>query len=71
MVDLSALISLVGLGPCVVVGHSWGGLLALILAERHPSLVAGMVLADPALPGVLDRLPGRCGVLTDRRRAVC
>src|SRR5829696_3504372 len=33
-----------GVGPAVVVGHSWGTLVALALAERHPRGVAGLVL---------------------------
>ena len=33
-----------GVGPAVVVGHSWGTLVALALAERHPAGVAGLVL---------------------------
>jgi pimeloyl-ACP methyl ester carboxylesterase len=33
--------------PLVVVGHSYGGLVADLLARSHPSLVAGLVFADP------------------------
>lgn len=33
-----------GAGPAVVVGHSYGGGIALLLAEDHPELVAGLVL---------------------------
>ncbi len=29
---------------CVVVGHSLGGVVAMHLVERHPSLLAGLVL---------------------------
>lgn len=32
-------------GPAVVVGHSYGGGIALLLAARHPDVVAGLVLA--------------------------
>lgn len=39
--------------PVVVVGHSMGGLTAQELALRHPDLVLGLVLEDPAW-GVLD-----------------
>jgi pimeloyl-ACP methyl ester carboxylesterase len=44
--DLAAeLIETLGLGPAVVVGHSWGGGVALALARRRPGLVRGLVLA--------------------------
>ena len=33
--------------PCVVVAHSWGGLVVRLLAARHPDQVAGLVLLDP------------------------
>ncbi|WP_199178033.1 alpha/beta fold hydrolase [Mycobacterium hubeiense] len=36
-------------GPVVVVGHSFGGAIALNLAARHPELVAALVLLDPAV----------------------
>jgi pimeloyl-ACP methyl ester carboxylesterase len=34
--------------PFILVGHSYGGLLARAFAARHPGWVAGMVLVDPA-----------------------
>jgi pimeloyl-ACP methyl ester carboxylesterase len=34
--------------PFILVGHSYGGLLARVFAARHPDWVAGMVLVDPA-----------------------
>ncbi|MGV0741676.1 alpha/beta hydrolase [Mycolicibacterium sp. XJ870] len=36
-------------GPTLVVGHSFGGAVALNLAAAHPDLVAGLVLLDPAV----------------------
>jgi pimeloyl-ACP methyl ester carboxylesterase len=33
-------------GPYVVVGHSWGGLLARIFAHDYPARTAGVVLVD-------------------------
>lgn len=36
-------------GPVLVVGHSFGGALALELAAAQPDLVAGLVLLDPAV----------------------
>jgi pimeloyl-ACP methyl ester carboxylesterase len=34
------------LGPAVVVGHSMGGVVGLLLAEEHPQRVAGLVSVD-------------------------
>jgi pimeloyl-ACP methyl ester carboxylesterase len=34
--------------PFILVGHSYGGLLARAFAARHPEQVAGMVLVDPS-----------------------
>ena len=36
-------------GPVVVVGHSFGGAVALHLAAQCPDLVSGVVLLDPAV----------------------
>ncbi len=49
--DLRTLLRNAGLqgptqGPMVVVGHSWGGMLAQMLAQTHPNEVAGLVLVD-------------------------
>lgn len=35
-----------GAGPVIVVGHSHGGGVAVLLAARHPSLVSGLVLVS-------------------------
>ena len=35
--------------PYVLVGHSFGGLVARLFAGRHPDAVAGMVLIEPAI----------------------
>ncbi len=32
--------------PVVLCGHSWGGMIALDLASRHPELVHGLVLIE-------------------------
>jgi pimeloyl-ACP methyl ester carboxylesterase len=47
--DAAALIVLLGVGPVVAVGYSMGGPVALLLAHRHPRLVAGLVLEATAL----------------------
>jgi lipase len=46
---LGALIDAEAGGPVVVVGHSFGGAVALNLAAARPDLVSGLVLLDPAV----------------------
>lgn len=48
---LAALLRSLEVRRAVVVGHSLGALMAAALAGRHPGLVAGLVLADPASGG--------------------
>jgi pimeloyl-ACP methyl ester carboxylesterase len=47
-------------GPAIVVGHSWSGGVALLMAVRHPDVVRGLVLAgavgSPDSVNGLDRL---------------
>jgi pimeloyl-ACP methyl ester carboxylesterase len=45
--DLASVITGLAAGPCVLAGHSWGGVLVQLLAFRRPDLAAGLVLADP------------------------
>ena len=47
--DVAALIRVLELGPSVIVGHSLGGLTALLVNDRHPDLVLGTVLGDSPL----------------------
>ncbi len=46
--DLEALAEHVAQRGCVLVGHSWSGLLAQLVALRRPDLVSGLVLVDSA-----------------------
>ena len=45
--DAVAVLDALVMGRAVVVGHSWGGHLALHLALAHPERVAGLVAVDP------------------------
>jgi pimeloyl-ACP methyl ester carboxylesterase len=42
--DAAALVRQLGVGPVVAVGYSMGGPISLLLAQRHPDLVSGLVL---------------------------
>ncbi|HET8928438.1 MAG TPA: alpha/beta fold hydrolase [Microbacterium sp.] len=45
--DLENLLDALGeRGPLVLVGHSWGGPILRVFAERHPDRVAGVVFVD-------------------------
>lgn len=47
--DLAATLDQLQTGPAVVVGHSLGGIVALLLNERRPDLMLGIVLGDSPL----------------------
>ena len=62
--DLRRLADDLGLGRFHLLGHSWGGMLALAHAARHPERVASLVLASPLVSvdawcRDADRLVGR------------
>ena len=44
--DLDALLAALGSGPYILVGHSYGGTIALASAVADPSRIAGVVLID-------------------------
>jgi pimeloyl-ACP methyl ester carboxylesterase len=58
--DAVAVLDTLGLGRVFVLGHSWGGHLALQLALAHPDRVAGLVLVD-GLGAVGDGGAAECG----------
>lgn len=48
VVDVVTLVAAARLStPMVVVGHSYGGLIADLLARTHPGLISGLVFVDP------------------------
>jgi pimeloyl-ACP methyl ester carboxylesterase len=62
--DARAVIRTVGLRRPIVVGHSWGAMVALELAARHPRLVEGAVLVD----GGIGTLRGEMDWATAKQR---
>jgi pimeloyl-ACP methyl ester carboxylesterase len=56
--DLHALLTAAEVdGPYVVVGHSWGGLIATTFARTYPDDVSGVVLVDPGSQYLQTALP--------------
>jgi len=73
--DLAALIGALDLGPVHLVGHSFGGALALLLAADHPELVQTLVLADASMQAVAPETKAAAqefaaGALAPAREAV-
>jgi pimeloyl-ACP methyl ester carboxylesterase len=54
--DVAACINAVRMGPVALLGHSRGGHIALRVAERHPTLLRALILAEPG--GELDESLG-------------
>jgi pimeloyl-ACP methyl ester carboxylesterase len=52
--DVHALLAALGIDAVDVVGHSLGGLVACLLAQRHPGVVRRLVLEDVCAPLPLD-----------------
>jgi pimeloyl-ACP methyl ester carboxylesterase len=50
--DLVKIQRALGVGPMYVLGHSFGGVIALHTAVLYPEAVAGLVLSDPYFPGL-------------------
>lgn len=64
--DVAAVIRHLGLSPAIVVGHSLGGLVSLLVNQRYPDVVTGIVMADPPLTAAAS---GRLAELGERIRA--
>jgi pimeloyl-ACP methyl ester carboxylesterase len=67
--DLRQLHAALGLGPALLVGHSFGGVSAIHAAALFPQMVAGVVLSDSFFPGLRHIEPnfGRMTIWTDLR----
>ena len=55
--DLAALVRTLGSTPAHIIGHSFGGAVALNFALRYPELVRTLVLVEPAVSSVLADTP--------------
>ena len=57
--DLVALLDKLGTGRAHLVGHSWGGFIALLTAIRQPELVRRLVLMEPPIVSLFVSTPPR------------
>lgn len=57
--DLAALIRSLAIPSAHIVGHSWGGFIALLTAIRHPDLVRSLVLMEPPVLSLFVSTPPR------------
>lgn len=61
--DLRQLLRTLEVGPATLVGHSYGGLVSLVLAARTPGVVDTLVLIEPPVMGLFVSTPPRPGEL--------
>ena len=61
--DVAAFIGALRMGPVALLGHSRGGHIAVRVAERHPTLLSALILAEPGgdLDESLGGKPGAAG----------
>jgi 3-oxoadipate enol-lactonase len=67
--DFRGLHDALGLGPAYLIGHSFGGVVAMHAAATYPDRVKGMILSDPYFPGLgrLEPNVGNANVWMDLR----
>jgi len=68
--DLAAFLRELNAGPVHLVGHSYGGLLAALVAIEHPELLGSVTLAEPGMGALLTDIPDGKSVLDDRSKAM-
>jgi len=57
MDDLFEIMKAMRISSAHMVGHSFGGAIALSFTLRHPEMVESLVLAEPAVSGVISKTP--------------
>jgi len=62
--DLAALIKALNLPPVHLIGHSYGGSIAFLVARDHPEVIRSLTLAEPSLVPLLKTTPEGYALLT-------
>ena len=55
--DFCGLHDALGLGPAYLVGHSFGGVVAMHVAAAYPDRISGVIVSDPYFPGLGQHEP--------------
>jgi pimeloyl-ACP methyl ester carboxylesterase len=63
--DLFKMMKATGVTSAHLVGHSYGGAVALAFTLQHPEMVKSLVLGEPAVNGVLSKTPENDSVLKE------
>ena len=63
--DVAKVIEKSGRAPVDLLGHSYGGVVAALLARSRPELVRRLILVEPALYGILRGRPGGDKLVSD------
>ncbi|KPF62306.1 hypothetical protein IP88_14955 [alpha proteobacterium AAP81b] len=57
--ELAAYIAEAGLARPIVIGHSLGGFMGLVLAARYPASLGAVIVVDTTAGGALEETPGQ------------
>lgn len=68
--DLSAFIEALGVAPVHLVGHSYGGFMALLLARRRPELVRTLLLLEPGAYSLIPDTPQGQAIQKERAQQI-
>ena len=68
--DLATFLRSLNLGPAHLVGHSYGGSLAVMVAAEHPELVRSLVLGEPSLFALLQTPEEKTALVSSMEEAL-